>query len=220
MLFNKKNKKGEGLPDLQPRPTHAPSHANPAHQEEHEEAHELPSFPDSPMNKGFSQSAIKEAINSEEGLPEIIPKFKENSESPQNFLPPPENDRKHKFVELEEWGPGQTPPSMKPSKNTEEPLAPMPPLEQSRMHQDYIPSEHNSSTTSKKEPVFVRIDKFQSAKESLDKIQSKVAEMESMLREIRELKRKEDAEIASWEREMEIIKGRMETINQDIFSKI
>lgn len=86
MFWNKKDSKG-GLPDLPPLKTPLkpafdfPSdleHQKDDFEEENSESHGLPAFPDSPMQRGFSQSAIKEAIVQEQ-IPE------EHEETP--FVP-------------------------------------------------------------------------------------------------------------------------------------
>ncbi|HVY01575.1 MAG TPA: hypothetical protein VHA12_02310 [Candidatus Nanoarchaeia archaeon] len=77
MFWNKKDDKG-GLPDLPPLKTplkpafdfpEEPRRGIDDLDEEVVEKHGLPSFPDSPMQRGFSQAAIKEAIVQEQ-IPE------------------------------------------------------------------------------------------------------------------------------------------------------
>ncbi|MEK6928607.1 MAG: hypothetical protein AABW65_01470 [Nanoarchaeota archaeon] len=84
MFWNKKEEK-KNLPDLPAEPIFNNS-LSPPKKENHNspENHALPSFPDSPMEQGFSQSAIKNAIANDEP-PEInevedteIPKIKKS----------------------------------------------------------------------------------------------------------------------------------------------
>ena len=67
MLWGKKSKSNE-LPELPPMP--APTETRVEEVQEVEETQELPSFPDSAEERGFSQSAIKEAVYEGE-MPEL-----------------------------------------------------------------------------------------------------------------------------------------------------
>jgi hypothetical protein len=70
------------------------------------------------------------------------------------------------------------------------------------------------------EPIYIRLDKFKVAILHFNEIQSKVAEIEELLKKIKEVKQKEDHELAEWAREIENIKLKMESIDRTIFSKI
>jgi hypothetical protein len=186
MFGSKKKQKLKGLPDLPPSMTELPNikDYNPEFShEEHEPPHGLPSFPDSPMQKGFSQSAIKDAVDSPDpkdlsvNLPEL-PSFQEG-ENPNT-------------TELEEWTP----------------QLPSPPTAQLKLP----PPSHNLN-----KPIFVKLDKFKDAKESLENIKSKLIEMEELLKIVKDLKAKENQELTQWETEVEKIKARINSINSDIF---
>jgi len=73
---------------------------------------------------------------------------------------------------------------------------------------------------SKKEPIYIRIDKFKSAVGYFNEIQSKVYEIESLLKKIKEIKQREDAELRDWEKEIEIVKARLGAIDNNIFSRL
>lgn len=74
--------------------------------------------------------------------------------------------------------------------------------------------------TKKAEPVYIRIDKFKAAIQNFQEIQGKIAEIESLLQRIKEMKQKEDEELRLWERELETIKARIGAIDKNIFSKL
>lgn len=170
-MFWEKKDKMKGLPDL-PRTSTRPS-LPPEYLDDDfadEDIHELPSFPDSPMHKGFSQSAIKEAVANED--------LKETEERPH--IP-------YKTIEANEW----TSP----------------------------PQTHVSSSRRDSKPIFVRIDKFQLARDSLETVKTKLTEIEQLLKMIREVKAKEDTELSAWESEMESIKTRVQGVVNDIFDK-
>ncbi len=183
-MFWDKKKKDDGLPEL-PRSSslplrYPPMAATPKDELDSEDAeiHELPAFPDSPMRKGFSQSAIKDAITQEEIGEEI-----------------PELPAKHviKRVELQEWQP-------KTSPIADLPVSPMPKSRENK-------------------PIFVRVDKYQIALSALDNVKAKLTEIEDLMKQIREVKSREDAELSSWEVEMENIKARIQTVMSEIFDK-
>lgn len=184
MLWEKK-KDEKSLPDL-PRssaPNMPPSLRGYQFQDEFEpnEIHELPSFPDSPMQRGFSQSAIKDAVTNDEiHDTQVMPEFKSTA-VPANY----------NVVEMNDWSAPSSvasnlrmPPKMKDSK-----------------------------------PIFVRLDKFQLAHNSLETVKAKLSDIEELLKRIRDVKTREDAELSSWEAEMETIKNRIQSVTNDIFDK-
>ena len=176
MLWNKKNKGDSGLPDLPPAPVSAPSMKDyPYLKSDYnpEEIHSLPSFPDSPMNKGFSQSAIKEAVETgdEEDLPEI-PGVEKNQMP--SYLP-----SRPAISETTEW-----------------------------------PS---NSVKRQNKPIFIRLDKFQNARDSIEIVKDKLKELDELFRVIKEVKAKENQEIYSCEKEIESIKLRLNSITSEIF---
>jgi len=70
------------------------------------------------------------------------------------------------------------------------------------------------------EPVFVRIDKFQSAQKEFENIKKTVKEIEATLVRLKENREKEEAEITSWVQDLEKLKERMYEIDSNIFDKI
>ena len=47
-----------------------------------------------------------------------------------------------------------------------------------------------------------------------------ISEVEKMLREIKKVKEKENEDLIFWENELQKIKGQIEKVDEDIFSKI
>ncbi|HLC53163.1 MAG TPA: hypothetical protein VJK03_01345 [Candidatus Nanoarchaeia archaeon] len=188
MFWNKKEEKG--LPDLPPSKS-APVAASPPienEDEEESERHGLPSFPDSPMQKGFSQAAIKDAITNDAVGEEII------------SAPPKESS--FKAVEMEEWSAQQEIPS----------LAMQTPLQPKKEMDMPQPRPVKSD-------VFVKIDKFYSARKALEAAGIKLDEIDELLRKIRETKLREEQELSSWEKDMAIIKARLKDVTSTIFEK-
>jgi len=71
-----------------------------------------------------------------------------------------------------------------------------------------------------KEPIFVKLDKFQTASENFEKVKEKVDEIEDTLKKIKEIKEKEDAELREWENEIQLIKSRISDIDVSLFKKL
>ena len=75
------------------------------------------------------------------------------------------------------------------------------------------------STPRENKPIFVRVDKYQIALNALDNVKVKLNEIEVLLKQIREVKAKEDQELSSWETEMETIKARIQTVMTELFDR-
>lgn len=163
-MFWSKKEENKGLPELSPLRISNPPMEKP--KEEAIESHPLPSFPDSPMKRGFSQSAIKESVETEEELPELPSKF-----------------RVSKIRETS-------------------PMRPM------------------TSEVSKIEDVYVKIDRFHSARRALNSARDKLKEIDELMRKIRDTKMREEQELASWEEEIESVKSKVEDVTKNIFEKI
>ncbi|MEK6896145.1 MAG: hypothetical protein AABX12_01665 [Nanoarchaeota archaeon] len=110
-------------------------------------------------------------------------------EFPGKMKDRPENN--YKLVEIEEWKPDAR-------------LSTSPPAR----------SESRDS-----KPIFVRVDKYQIALSALDSVKGKLSEIEELLKQIRDVKAREDQELSSWETEMETIKARIQTVMTELFDK-
>jgi hypothetical protein len=72
----------------------------------------------------------------------------------------------------------------------------------------------------KDEPIFIKIDKFHESLDNFNKIKEKVLEIERELKNINEIKNKEEEELKEWENEIQSIKARMDAIDNSLFNKI
>lgn len=68
--------------------------------------------------------------------------------------------------------------------------------------------------------IYVRIDKFEQALKSFREVRAKLGEIESLLSQIKEVKIKEEAELAKWDAEINRIKVSLEAVNKKIFNKL
>ncbi len=70
------------------------------------------------------------------------------------------------------------------------------------------------------EPIFIRIDRFEEALKIFNETKKKLYEIERTLEEIKRVKEKEEKELSAWENKVRTIKGQIEKVDKDIFSKI
>ncbi len=83
-----------------------------------------------------------------------------------------------------------------------------------------VESPYQKPLMKQAQPVFIRLDKFELTLSLFNEIRQKVGETENLLRKIKEVKQKEDLELSEWEKEVQAIKSRLESIDRTIFSKL
>jgi len=71
-----------------------------------------------------------------------------------------------------------------------------------------------------KEDVYVKIDKFHSARKSLNLARTKLDEIDEVMRKIRETRMREEQELASWEKDIDSVKTKVEDVTKNIFEKV
>lgn len=176
----------------------------------------LPSFPTSSRNEELNQEMVKSAVNDSAV-----------QESPDTGPTPLTSS-----VPLVSEGGARTPKEPQAvsdagtslgSSIPEPPVSapPVSPVSEALPSTSHPVYEQNSVGASKgPEPIFVRIDKFQSAKDDLGKVQDKAKEMRETLRKINEVRRKEEEELKMWEEEVEKLKSLLGEIDSEVFSQI
>ncbi len=214
MFWNKK--KSKGLPDLPSPGIPSPKGSN------NSSVGALPAFPDAPSQKGFSQSMIKEAVEPEE----IISPHLEKATGPKKVtkeigdkteLPPiPGSLVTKKPIPLKEH-----------HKEKSIITSPKKEIVESKINEigEWKPQEfksmENPETFSKKPMgknlVFVRLDKFNDARESLEEIKGKLEEIDEMLKTLKDVKVKEEEELTNWEKEMMELKVHLNSLMSDVF---
>lgn len=263
MFWNKKDAKG-GLPDLPPSTNNSiRMPEDPAMSSEHnsnnlghhdnldDTDHDaglpgkngLPSFPDSPMRRGFSQSAIKDAVAHESTDQETITRPQDESAFKTmelgEFTPPKSN-----IPSLPSTSPPMTssipapPMSSAPAKivtaeidspmPTGFPQASMTPLMESPASPAVehivaspapIATPVAPRTQKSNKDIFIKIDKFYGAKKTLNTTNEQLEDIDTLLKKIRETKQKEEQELAAWEKEIATIKARIKEVTTTIFEK-
>ena len=161
--------------------------------------HKLPSFPTNPLGEKFSQDTIKNAVLGERTF---------NEEGLEMNLP-------EKPALLEQVVPPESSVSRKEISSPEDFSLRKEPFDKTS---DF--SKRYKRKDLAVEPIFVRIDKFEESLRIFEDAKEKIKEMETLLRETRALKRKEEEELSLWESEIDQLKKQLEKVDKDIFSKI
>lgn len=191
MFWDKKSKE-EGLPDLPSLPP-LPNRELDSEIEKQTPRQILPSFPDSPMKRGFSQAAIKDAIAPE--MPDTV-----------NVALQP------RAIEMD--SDEQIPANMSDSEEelSSIPLFPTP--------KRASPLPAFQPQTQKNADIFIRIEKYHDAKKALKEIQVAMLDIDNVLKKIRETKLREEQELLGWEKEIEKTKARVKEVVENIFEKV
>ena len=135
-----------------------------------------------------------------------------------------EEKKNIKVVEMEEWQPLMHEDALV-EEDEQENLPPArsilpPPAFMPQMPQPMSVRDAMKLSNPKISDVFIKIDKFHSARSALTEVKVKLNEIDNLIKKIRETKMREEQEIAVWERDMEQIKARMRDVTTNIFEKI
>lgn len=76
------------------------------------------------------------------------------------------------------------------------------------------------SVSKLKEPIFVKIDKFEEALATFEEVKKRLQESFELLERIRSMRDKEEEEISNWEKEIEEIKAKMFELDKELFSRV
>jgi len=217
MFWNKKEEKNS-LPELPPmkqdmrRDFFPPEDSS---EMPEEELHGLPSFPDSPMKSGFSQSAIKDAVD--------------NNEEDEIEIPSQNEEKNFRVVEMEDTRPKpmksslQVSPPAKakliPAKQPAPVSFPASPSIPEPSIPDFSPASLPPREEARSSDVFVKMDKFYSARKALLSAQNQMNNIDSLLKKIRETKMREEQELSAWEKEIMQAKSGIQEITKNIFEK-
>jgi len=162
-------------------------------------------------------------------LPEKVTKdYSDVSYSLQNNEPKP-GMQKSRFGQPEFSSPPPAPPSYQvpvptPSYTPPPPAPPSypsPKFKESSYAPTSFPKEAPAtpqikSFPKKDESVFIKLDKFQNTMEAFRDISQKIKEIEDLLLKTKEIKSREEKELEDWEREIDAIKLKIETIGREI----
>jgi hypothetical protein len=160
----------------------------------------LPAFPANTNNENINQQMVKSAISE---MP-----------SPSSELAPKMTQATQPVSSVEIGTPGQLPelppiPTASQTSNQVRPTVPQTSLQSA-------PQPRSSLN----EPIFIRLDKYQSSQKSVDAIREKVAKMEATLKKIEETKAKEEDELKGWIENINHVKTKIAEVDRDIFNQI
>jgi hypothetical protein len=226
MFWKKKKKSVEGLPNLPNLPNSVPTI------QDYKRTPLIPNPENHKLNQG--QSMKLEPLHTPQ-FPDHLEEHSQKFHTPNEPIPKlpdfnrPLEVRKtpetpYKVIEMEEWRPpeDQSIQSITPVTNAkplptethhlDESSNTIPPApSMTSLHDKHNHHEHHNK------PIFVKVDKFRNARESLETVKDKLSEIDELLKMIREVKLKEDRELSSWEKEMENIKARISHVTTEIF---
>jgi len=168
----------------------------------------LPDLPDLPSRK-IQLPPIKPSVSiPENNTPKLNPNSPINS-APKNFLP-----NRNKIQEKT-----QLPKLPEFREHKEETILELNPEEHDL---DVIPSQIHPKikiNQQEKGPIYIRLDKYKSAKDSLENIKEKLEEVDLLLKKTREIRTKEESELGYWEKETSELKLQIERVTENIFDK-
>ena len=176
----------------------------------------LPTYPVDTLGEKFSQSAIKDAVS---GKKEV------ESEVEADEFGFPEEERMQMMQKplrtpMREINVKRAPMTREISDEMEEEESMPMEMHIKRTERVPKPFEEAARIVKKTEPVFVRIDKFEESLKTFEEAKRKISEIEKLLRDINKIKEDEEKEINDWQNEIQLIKKKIDKVDQEIFSKI
>ncbi len=146
-------------------------------------------------------------------------KTDEEFPEPPDFLEFPEAVQYKTEEEIPEFPTGKEPSQrIKEWKERNEPrkIKKLP----SRITKEITTSKTKTVPGTKSRALFIKIEKFKNIVASIEMISRKISELEDIAQKIKQIKAKEDSEIADWQEQLNEIKARLEAIENNLESKI
>lgn len=175
----------------------------------------LPALPPASRRERFTQAMIKGAVTSEaEEAPIAEEEFAEKT-----FVPAGK-------VRTQEYEPEQ--PAMiqtLPSPTQGMIASPKPEpvvMRTTRKAGITTPEEFQEAAhvVRQKEPVFIRLDKFEEGLHMFEDLKDRIEEIRVLLHDIKNVREKEENELGQWETELQAMKTQIDKIDNDIFSRV
>ncbi|OIO81633.1 hypothetical protein AUJ84_00620 [Candidatus Pacearchaeota archaeon CG1_02_32_132] len=177
---------------------------------EKKESNELPDLPPAPTSRPQLPPIRVDNMNKSPRLSEL-PAMNTHMESSENFTPRTKLPELPKFREMENERIVEN--GMEEEFEVIHPQIPTPRVQEFREQRE-IHESHEAG------PIFVKLEKFKSAKNSIMKVQEKLKEMDELLKVIREIRTKEESELDFWEKETDALKSRLDLIARELFEKV
>ena len=80
-----------------------------------------------------------------------------------------------------------------------------------------FPEPRVSQRMTEEKAIFVQIDKYKEAVDTLEMIKEKLKTSQTILNELNELKKQEDAEFSEWQSNIEEIKEKLSVVDNNLF---
>jgi hypothetical protein len=184
-----------------------------------EPIHQLPSFPNNSLGQKFSQNTIKQAVTR-------APK------EPYDHYP--EEKRGERVFEANDFAPPKKGKQMMPKPlpkkefsfphtkeiSEEEPEFDIEDFKTEPNFEEEPEMESPSQAPLRREPVFIRIDRFEKSLRIFEKVKRELSEIERVLNDIEKVKEDEQSELESWKTNVLQIKEQIEKVDRDVFSKL
>jgi hypothetical protein len=84
----------------------------------------------------------------------------------------------------------------------------------------YPQPEKQPETKEPESPFFVRIDKFEESFKILEEVRKRISGIEKMFKDIKTIREEEEKELGLWTAEINKIKEKIESIDNNLFSKL
>lgn len=80
-----------------------------------------------------------------------------------------------------------------------------------------IPIEKPRSLISESKPIYVKIERYKSAIKTLEEIRARLMEAEKIINNLQKLKNEEDREFENWRSDIEQIKEKLLSVDEELF---
>jgi len=181
---------------------------------------ELPDFQDSPestnkilMQEGYSEQEIVPLTNIETSPLPPLPNFQN-----QEQIKPAIQKQNNQEMQISNFAPL---PQLNDYEKT--PVKPviLSPITPRIQPPEKLNQEQSYKSSSKKtEPIYIKLDKFETTVQTFEEIKDKIGEIEKLLVKTKEIKAEEEKELEEWEKEIHIIKSRLDSIDKTVFKDI
>lgn len=193
----------------------------------------LPSLPSSKNMNNLNQSIVKENISSNyENQSNDEDSHEDNYNIPTDNYPPmfqrpraveydsysPQNNKQMPDEIKENMVPSQF--QIKSQKPSTFEMSSLPRAKRRYEEDSQEFTQMPKPTMRPREPLFVKLDKVENTISALNEIKLRISEIDTLLRNLKEIKMKEETELREWERELETIKTRLDQIDKDLFKGI
>ena len=164
--------------------------------EDMNERHPLPAFPDEKVSNGFANSAIKAAVKD---TPQDLDTNELEDLGKEIDLSA--SEEKERIRALPDIATKEiSPPIIEPQR-----------ISQSRSYKPLKQPEGSE--------IFVKIDKYRTARRSLQYAQDMLEEIDDLLKKIKETRMREEQELLAWEKQVKEAKAQVENVREGIFEK-